>query len=463
MKAVEVLFNPPEPLTVSELTSRIKVELESGFKSVLVAGEISNLRVVQNSGHTYFTLKDEKAQIKVVLWKRRRDYLNLKFKPSDGDQVIVRGSINVYQVQGVYQVNVEYIEQAGLGALLAAYKELEKKLATEGLFELERKRSLPLIPWTVGVVTSQDGAAFRDIRSTIERRFPGIHIILRSVKVQGEGAGLQIAEAISDLNKHGNSEVIIAGRGGGSIEELWAFNEEIVVRAIANSKIPIVSAVGHETDFTLSDQAADKRAATPTAAAEIIVPKKDDIHKQLDSHSDQIWKRMLYFIETKSQTVDDISEKLQSLIKEKIKFRKEKLFSTKRTIDMQSPEKRLSYKRGKLDRAYEDMSLRLKIILNSKKTQHMTVSASLLSKSLETYLNKQKNCLNNQLSRLKVINPTKILERGYAIVTSTDERKVYKFVGELIPGNDLKIRLQDGSRAVTVKGDKIMKQDNLFN
>ncbi len=269
---LDLSFNGP--ITVSELTRRIREKLESGFSDVWITGEISGLRVPP-SGHIYFTLKDKDAQIKAVFFRSGNRYL--KFAPRDGMEVILRGRVTVYDPRGEYQVVAEYMEPKGIGALQLAFLQLKEKLEKEGLFDQIRKRPLPAHPRRVGVVTSPSGAAIRDILNVLGRRAPGVKILIAPATVQGAFAPAEIASAISELNKIDGLDVIIVGRGGGSMEDLAAFNTEVVARAIASSNIPVISAVGHETDFTIADFAADLRAPTPSAAAEVVAKNEEDM------------------------------------------------------------------------------------------------------------------------------------------------------------------------------------------
>jgi exodeoxyribonuclease VII large subunit len=271
--------------SVSELSSGIKGMLESKFPDVWVTGEISNYRGA-GSGHLYFTLKDAAAQLRAVCFRNQARYL--KFKPADGLAVIARGRLSVYEARGEYQIVVDYLEPAGAGALQVAFEQLKKKLAAAGLFEPSRKKPLPVLPRAVGLVTSPQGAAVRDIIRVLHRRFRNMDIYLYPVKVQGEGAAEEIAKGIEYFNRHAPADVLIVGRGGGSLEDLWAFNEETVARAIAASKIPIISAVGHETDFTIADFVADLRAPTPSAAAELVVHRKQDFLAELQNRARQM-------------------------------------------------------------------------------------------------------------------------------------------------------------------------------
>jgi exodeoxyribonuclease VII large subunit len=255
-------------ITITELTRQIKYSLETNFPRLWAEGEISNFKH-HTSGHLYFTLKDEGAQLSAVMWRSR--VANLAFQPQDGMKVLVRGSITVYPPRGNYQIDIEQIQPVGIGELQIAFERLKHKLEAEGLFDAEHKKPVPIFPERIGIVTSETGAALQDIISVISRRQPSVQLVLAPARVQGAGAAEEIADAIKQLNKFGDLDVLIVGRGGGSLEDLWAFNEEIVARAIYSSRIPVISAVGHEIDFSIADFAADKRAATPSAAAELVV------------------------------------------------------------------------------------------------------------------------------------------------------------------------------------------------
>src|SRR6478736_1433760 len=259
--------------SVSELNATIRNLLENELQTVWVEGEISNGRV-WNTGHMYFTLKDSASQIKAVMFRSALRYL--KFKPEDGLKVVARGKVSGYDPKGEYQIICDHIEPKGLGALQQAFEQLKKRLAAEGLFDPARKRPLPALPRRIGLVTSIDGAALRDMIRVLRRRYPNAHLVISPTRVQGEGAGREIAHAIRKVERIDAVDVIIVARGGGSLEDLWAFNEEVLARAIVASPVPVISGVGHETDFTIADFVADLRAPTPSAAAELVVGRKDE-------------------------------------------------------------------------------------------------------------------------------------------------------------------------------------------
>lgn len=265
--------------TVSELTARIRDFLETTFIEVWVEGELSNCRL-WNTGHMYFTLKDGSAQLKAVMY--RSDVRYLKFKPEDGLHVIARGRLSVYEPKGEYQFICAHVEPKGLGALQLAFEQLKKRLQADGLFDSTRKRPLPVLPRKIGIVTSLDGAAIRDIIKVLRRRYPNAHLVIRPTRVQGEGAAEDIARSMRMMGRVRDVDVIIVGRGGGSIEDLWAFNEEVVARAIVRSPVPVISGVGHEVDVTITDLVADVRAPTPSAAAELVVSRRDDFCTFID-------------------------------------------------------------------------------------------------------------------------------------------------------------------------------------
>lgn len=301
------IANQPRVLTVSELTHDIKEVLENIFTSVRVEGEISNLRQ-PSSGHMYFSLKDQASQIRCVFF--RHASLGLKFALKDGLKVILSGRVGVYEKDGQYQFYVNSVEPKGQGALQLAFEQLKEKLAKEGLFDEGRKRPLPFLPKTIGIVTSPTGAVIRDMLHVLARRFPAAHVLLNPVRVQGEGAAEEIVTAIKEFNEWNNVDVIILARGGGSLEDLWCFNEESVARAIAHSQIPILSAIGHETDTTIADFVADCRAPTPSAAAEIVMPSRQELDEKIENLVRYLWRSLSDFVPQYTQRLDGLLEGL---------------------------------------------------------------------------------------------------------------------------------------------------------
>lgn len=297
------------PLTVSRLVELFKDLLEENFVEVLVEGEISNFSKPA-SGHSYFTLKDDRGQLRCAMFRSQARLL--RFTPENGMQVICRGRASIYTQRGELQLIVEGIEPTGIGGMQLAFEQLKQKLAAEGLFSAERKQALPEFPQTIGVVTSATGAAIHDILNVLRRRAAGIKVLLRPVRVQGEGAAVEIAEAIADLNRASNVDVLIVGRGGGSLEDLWAFNEELVARAIAGSRLPIISAVGHEVDFSIADLVADLRAPTPTAAAELVVKNREELERHCDQLQLRLGRVLSGRLELLRVQVDDLLRRLIS-------------------------------------------------------------------------------------------------------------------------------------------------------
>jgi exodeoxyribonuclease VII large subunit len=301
---------PAEPriFKVSEVTGGLKLMLEKRFASLWIEGEVSNFRI-SPSGHAYFSLKDEKAVLKAALFK---GYLSrVKFQIKDGVQLICHGSLSMFEKGGDLNFIVDHCEPKGIGALQLAFEQLKEKLSREGLFDAKRKKPLPFLPKKIGIVTSPAGAAIRDILNVLGRRYPGIDVLLYPVRVQGEGSAAEIAEAVRYMNTRSDIDVMIVGRGGGSLEDLWAFNEEAVARAIFASGIPVISAVGHEIDFTISDFVADRRAPTPSAAAELVVPKKDDLVKLAGGLKAQLLRALQVSFDLKNKFFEQVRSHLK--------------------------------------------------------------------------------------------------------------------------------------------------------
>ncbi|UJS19318.1 MAG: exodeoxyribonuclease VII large subunit [Candidatus Brocadia sp.] len=384
-------------LTISELTRRIRGSVEQEFFNVWVLGELSNVKR-PSSGHVYLTLKDAHAQLQAVIFKSVAH--GLKFEIQDGLQVLAFGSVTVYEARGQYQLIVERMEPKGIGALQLAFLQLKERLEKEGLFDPAHKKPLPALPRKIAVVTSLTGAAIRDIVNVINRRFARVEILIYPVKVQGEGAALEIAQAISDLNTISNIDVMIVGRGGGSLEDLWAFNEEVVARSIFASRIPVVSAVGHEIDVTISDLVADKRALTPTEAGELVVPRYDQIMDACEK--------------IKTRLVQALYNKI--LLMRSRLLRIEHSFSLKRPFD-------------KVYRLQQDVDEIMQRLVTTGK--HM--------------VQLERERLAGIANRLDSISPLRVLSRGYSITTLVIDDKLIKSTEGLAAGNRLKTRFSHGS------------------
>jgi exodeoxyribonuclease VII large subunit len=381
-------------VTVTQLTDQIKDLLEGSFPDVWVEGEISNLTVPQ-SGHAYFTLKDEQNQVRAVLFRSSQRFL--KFTLQHGIQVICRGRIGVYGQRGEYQLIVDYIEPKGVGALQLAFEQLKAKLEQEGLFDPGRKKSLPLLPQRIGIVTSPTGAAIRDMLRVIKRRHPKMHILLYPVPVQGVEAAPAIVEAIRYFNEEREVDVMIVGRGGGSLEDLWAFNEEAVARAISASKIPIISAVGHETDYTIADFVSDLRAPTPSAGAEMVVKSEESFRDSVRSLEADLWKSLY-------RRLDLIRSSLREFTR--------MLGDPRRTLEHYS--------------------------------QRVDELAGRLATGLGHLLRRDRAHLVSLAAGLDHLNPLGILSRGYSITTKIPDGIILKDASEAEPGSMIRTRLHRG-------------------
>ena len=391
-------------LSVTELNELIKGTLEARIDSLWVQGEISNFRVPP-SGHYYFTLKDDKSQICAVMFRRQGG--GLRFLPENGLAVLCFGKVSLYSVRGDLQLYVDDMEPQGQGALYLAFEQLKKKLAAEGLFAQERKKPLPFLPATIGIVSSDGGAALHDMLRIIRDRYADRRVVIRPVRVQGEGAAKEIAEAIADLNCFAGVDAIIVGRGGGSLEDLWAFNEEIVARAIYASKIPIVSAVGHEIDFTIADFVADHRAPTPTAAAEFILPRKRDLLEQIQVLELQLLKEMEFKLET-------AKENLNALLKR-----------------LADPGRKLRENQQRLDELSIDLLRRF-----------------------QERVRQSKNSLAELAGRLSALSPLAVLERGYAIAHKLPEERIVKSAAALQAGDLIRVTFAEGQSFCRVEEKK---------
>ncbi len=387
-------MNSGEILSVSDVTRRIKETLEQGFPQLWVQGELSNVKL-HSSGHLYFTLKDDRAQISGVMWRSR--VAQLLFRPNDGMKVMVRGAISVYEPRGSYQIDCLQIQPLGKGELQIAFEQLKHRLFEEGLFDDDAKKPLPEYPERIGIVTSPTGAAIKDIISVLSRRQPSVEVILVPVKVQGIGAAEEIAEAIATLNKHTLVDVMIVGRGGGSLEDLWAFNEEVVARSIYASDIPVISAVGHEIDFSISDFVADLRAPTPSAAAELAVKERKEVVELIRNYCYTIQNAM-------ENGLESYRKQISSLVQS---------YSFNKPHDM-----------------------------IRQRSQHLDDLHHRFQRGMQQYaaaLNQQTGSL---AFRIKALNPALVLKRGYAIVRQ-EEKVVSSFRSIDLP-SAATIEFQDG-------------------
>jgi exodeoxyribonuclease VII large subunit len=430
--------------TVSELTGELRSALYERFTDIWVAGEISGVKLAA-SGHYYFTLKDEAAQLRSVCYKMTARYL--KFKPQDGVAVLARGRLEVYEARGELQMIVETLEPQGHGALQFAFEQLKLKLAGEGLFDAARKRPLPALPERIGIVSSPTGAVIRDILQILERRCPGRHIRLYPAQVQGEGAAEQIASGVEYFSESGWAEVVIVARGGGSLEDLWAFNEERVARAIAACAVPVISAVGHETDFTIADFVADLRAPTPSAAAELVIATRSSLVDRLDAAEAKLRQasrltlallgRRLHGVEMdparlhrmvgrRMQRTDEFDYRLRDLGRAALDRRKRALDGVVTRLGFLDVRLRISGARRRLDASDSQLGQRMKLAIGRARGILAPLDAHLFQ-----------------------LSPLKILERGYAIVER--DGKLVKSPADAPAGSDVRLRLAQGELAAKVK------------
>jgi len=415
---------PPQAVSVSELNRRIKGLIEREFGTLWVEGEVSNFRPAA-SGHIYFTLKDESSQIPVAYFKGSQRGFTLSIK--DGMKVRVFGDITLYLERGQHQIIAKMIEESGKGDLQKAFEELKEKLQREGLFDAARKRPIPYLPRHIGIVTSPTGAAIQDMLNILGRRFSNLHIVIAPVKVQGEGAAMEIARAIDLLNKREDLDVLIIGRGGGSIEDLWAFNEEVVARAIARSRLPVISAVGHEIDFTISDFVADVRAPTPSAAAELVVRPKSDFEEQLRS----------------------LNRRLnQSLERRALQFRN-RLIRAAHSYVFREPGHLLRQHRQSI----QNVRLRLISTLRSEyveRQQRVDDAETRLIQNITLMTREKAQLLKRIEAQLRALGPHAVLERGYSITRTLDGNVLTRAKG-VKTGTELETLLADGKIISVVK------------
>jgi len=428
-------------LTVSELTNSIKSILENKFTFITLQGEISNLRC-QASGHIYFSLKEAFSQISAVIFKGNAK--DLKRVPKDGDEVIVEAQMSVYPPRGNYQLIIRKLSYAGIGDLLLKLHELKDKLKNKGYFDIAHKKQLPFFPKKIGIVTSPTGSVIQDILNVLKRRFSNFHLILNPVKVQGDGSAIDIAKAINQFNKYNLVDVIIIARGGGSLEDLWAFNEEIVANAIFESDIPIISAVGHETDVSISDYVADVRAPTPSAAAEIVLKEKIQFLDILNNFQNQILKQISY-------QINNLKIKLDS-------FKKQPLFASpyaligkqmqmlddmKNSINISIKQKLLNQKSFLKLMTNQLKSLNPKSKISNKKIE-LDYLKKQLNSTLKNTLDIKKERLDKLISHMRSIDPKNLLKKGYSILFSEKDASIILSIDNIKIGEKFTALISDG-------------------
>jgi len=433
--------------TVSELTAKIRDLLAKNFMDILVQGEISNCREAQ-SGHIYFTLKDDRAQVRCVFFKQQQR--GIKFRPEDGLQVTVRGSISVYEQRGEYQIYVENLEPVGRGALQLAFEQLKKRLEAEGLFDAKRKKPLPLLPSRIGIITSPRGAAVRDVVRILTRRFPNVHLTVYPVRVQGEGSAEEIVKALKFFNARKIVDVLILARGGGSMEDLWSFNEEIVARAIFTSEIPVISGVGHETDFTIADFVADVRASTPSAAAELVVQTRREFDKHIAELRETLAGLARYRLLELSRRVHELSARRGfrrplDLLRQQRQRADE--MTSRLALGLRA---RLEHSRKRFTAAHMriiSFDFRVKISAFRLRLEKRTAD---LGVRIERLLRRKRDRLEKFFLQLNERSPLKVLERGYAIATDA-AGNLLRDAAQVALGDTVAIQLHRGKLSTEVK------------
>jgi exodeoxyribonuclease VII large subunit len=435
-------------LSVTELTVQVRDLLEGALAEIWVEGELSNCRV-WNTGHLYFTLKDGASQIRGVIFRSALRYL--KFKPADGLRVVARGRVSVYEPKGEYQLVCDHLEPQGLGALQLAFDQLKARLQEEGLFDAARKRALPALPRKIGIVTSLDGAAIRDIINVLRRRYANAHLVIAPARVQGEGAALEVARGLRLIGRVGGVDVIIVARGGGSIEDLWAFNEEVVARAIARSPVPVISAVGHETDVTIADFVADLRAPTPSAAAELVVSAKNDFCGRIDRLHDrlaaaahrhvQAMNRRVHIVAgrpafagypgrvaMKGRHTAELSHALARVTRAALAATRRRAQMLERQLETFGADRRLAMVRARLVAA----------------DGRMAVGATARRHRAEMQL---RSCA----ARLEMLSPLAVLGRGYAVAWNADKSRVLRDATDVARGDTINVALARGELVCEVR------------
>ena len=445
---MQTLFDPdssyaaPPVLTVTALNAQVAKLLERSFPLTWIGGEISNFTRA-SSGHWYFTLKDDAAQVRAVMFRGKAQFAG--FTPREGDKVEVRALVTLYGARGDYQINVEAIRRAGVGALYEAFLRLKDKLTAAGLFEQERKRPLPLFTRSVGIVTSPQAAALRDILTALKRRAPHVNVVLYPTPVQGQGAAERIANAIATASARAEVDVLLVCRGGGSIEDLWSFNEEVVAYAIANCSMPVIAGVGHETDFTIADFSADLRAATPTAAAELAATPRADWMASLAADAIDLRRAMRRSLGEANQGLDNLSRRMLSP-SARIGHRRLELvaLSTAMTHALRAPLNRSTYALSQLRSRWNARRPDLRAARIDIASQQRRMQGALANQ-----LVRRRHQLGALAAQLELLNPQRTLERGYAIVTDA-QGKVLRSPFDIKVREALTVRLADGSAQVGV-------------
>ncbi len=439
----------PAPLTVTQLTALVRNALDQEIGRVLVAGEISNLRPA-GSGHLYFTLKDDRSQLRCCMFRSAAQLL--VFRPADGQEVIVRGRVSLYAERGELQIYVDTLEPQGRGALQLAYEQLKARLAAEGLFDEARKRPLPFFPRRIGIATARGGAALHDILVILGTRCPALHVVVRPVRVQGVGAGEDIAQAIADLNEYPGLEVLIVGRGGGSLEDLFAFNEERVARAIADSRLPVVSAVGHEVDFTIADFVADRRAPTPTAAAEMVVPRLADLAALVVRGETKLAGALARRIERERRHVELLTRRLRD--------------PRRRTQELRTAAEGLALRLdAALARRFALARGHVAATAHRLAMQHPGTRVAALSETIAALRHRLDlagrravartgDRLGRAASSLDDLSPLAVLGRGYSLVRRVPGGAIVRSSAALTRGDQVEITFAEGAVVARVEGGR---------
>ena len=435
---------------VSELNQDVKTLLETGFPLLWLEGEISNF-ACPSSGHWYFSLKDVRAQVRCAMFKGKNK--STGFTPKQGDKVLVRAKISLYEARGEYQLIIESMEEAGFGALQRAYEELKNKLQKEGLFDASVKKELPAHPKQIGVISSPTGAAIQDILSVLKRRFPGIPVLLYPVAVQGTDSAPQIVNALQIANREKHCDVIIVARGGGSLEDLWSFNEENVARAIFHSDIPIVSGVGHEIDFTIADFVADYRAATPSAAAEQVSPDKADIQAYIQLLKQQLVNAFAHSINAKQQKLTWLSKQIKHPAQQ-LQEKTQRLDELELRL-RQSTKNQFSYKKLAYTQLHKQLMQLNPQNLLKKNQQKMEFLNHRLCRTIESQLSRKTNQFIMATRTLNAVSPLATLDRGYAIVTQQDLSQrnktcIVQSYKDVKPNDKIEVKLSNGQLVCTV-------------